>query len=722
MSDAQDTQSPDPDLPNIEDSSVEAPAADTSDHADNNETDVKAQDKNKIKAPPAGKDSVILNDIYHINPKKRLAHLDNGPVKAYEASSQANKTLFAMICEAHLPPRFRDTEVYQKNTETSLLKYVSSGTVYWPPEGMYKHAIIYEGNPGKPILENPANAALGMKPEYVMKTFLKPVISGLRGLRDLDLYHGHIRLDNIFGAAEDGAIDNVVLGDCLCLPSGYTDMTTYLPVHKALAQPSGRGLGNISDDLYSIGVCAAIMLRSADPMEGMSEKEILGMKLAQGSYMTLTNKDRFSGGILELLRGLLQDDPAQRWTMDEILSWMEGQRLVPKQGVKRIKAGRPMVIGNQKFYHAETLAMEMPEHLNEAAQQIENDQMEQWIARSLEDNKKVEKLEVAIRTAREYGRTSYYYERLICRTSIVLDPKQPIRYRDYSLFPDGFGVAMAEAFKARKDMNAFRHMINQQIVPFWLDQQSDTFVDIGQIAVNFEACRNALKQKQQGYGLENCLYVLAPECPCLSEQYEKYLIRDSKDLLDALEEMAGKGKMPRDIFDPHLTAFLLVRENRVIDSHMPELSSSEGYRRILGTIKVLAAIQKASDVKQVKNLTKWAAKYVQPFFKRYHDKKIRDEKKEEIESVKGKGDLKEFVKIMDDPEALQKDSLEFKRAIRDYYKLKVENFKYEKALREREDYGVSSGREVAAIASGFVASIIILVVTFIFFSGGDVMP
>lgn len=664
----------------------------------------------------------IVNDSYCVRTDKRLPDLDNGPVKAFEAFSSTNKNLFAMVCETHLPPRFKEADIYQKNAESSLLRFVSSGTSFLKSEGAYKHVLIYEGNIGKPVLGDPQGKALGWKPDKVMRSFLKPLIEGLRGLRDLDLYHGHVRLDNIFGVSASGANEKATLGDCLSLPAQYTDHSIYLPPQKALAMKSGRGLGNISDDLYSLGVCAAILLRSADPTVKLSENEIIKMKLAQGSYMTLTNKDRFSGGILELLRGLLQDDPSQRWTMDEVIDWMDGQRLVPKQGVKRNKAARPMVIGDQRFYYAETLAMELPDNLSEATQQIENNTLEQWISRSIENTKMVEKLEVAIRTAREYGRTNYYQDRLICRTSIVLDPKQPIRYRGYSLFPDGIGVAMAEAFKNRKDMSPFIQMINQHIVPYWLDLQGETFIDVGAIAVAFENCRNSLKQHQAGYGLERCVYVLAPELPCLSEQYDGFVIREAQDFLEALNELAEKKKMPRDIFDTHITAFLMVRHSRMIDPHLPELNSSEKYRRILGTIKTLSSIQKGTNAEELKALTKWAADYVKPFFDRYHDRDIREEKIQEIEKIKGKGNLRDFVNIMDDPKALQKDAIDFKKAIRDYYKLKVENYKYEKSLSERQNYGMSSGREFAAIVSGVIASVIILAVTFIFFSGGNVVP
>lgn len=706
------------------DNADDAPAVKTSKKAakkDKKDTDDPTK-KGSARQEKTKRGVVVFNDTYEILSHKRIPHLDNGPIKAYEAHSLSSKNMFAMVCENHLPARFRDSQVYLKNTEGGLLKYAASGKIYWAPDKIYRHVIIYEGIPGKPIIEKSKGIALGLKPDHVMRSFLQPVIDGLKTLRDLDLYHGHLRLDNIYGVTKEGSFDKVILGDCLSLPSSYTDHLIYLPAHKAVAQPSGRGIGSISDDLYALGVCAAMMLRSADPTKNITEREMVKLKLSQGSYMTLTNKDRFSGGILELLRGLLQDDPSQRWTMDEVLAWMDGQRLVPKHGIKRSKAGRPIALGDQKYYYAETLAMDMHENLPMAAQMIENDSLEQWISRSVEDSRRSEKLEAAIRTSREYGRTSYYWDRLVSRTSMALDPKQPIRYRGYSMFPDGIGTVMAESFALRKDMNPFIQIINQQVVPYWIDLQSDTQLDLSSLGMTFESCRNSLKQNQIGYGLERCVYLLAQEVPCLSEQYNKFLIRSASDFIDALEELAANNKMPRDIFDPHITAFLLVRENRVIDPFLSDLNSNESFRRILGTMKVLAAIQRQSDSAEYPNITKWAAKYIISFFDRYHDSKIREGKIEEIKKNKNKGDIRLFVQIMDDARALQKDANDFRQSIREYYQLKLESYKYETALSKGEKYGIDTGREIGALVSGFVASIIILIITFIFFSGGNVIP
>ena len=677
-----------------------------------------------VKSPKSRSDGGVVKfkDIYSLKYEKRLPHLDNGPIQAFEAAGKTNKSMFVLVCEIHLTPRFRDSVIFSKNTEGALLKLVSSGKVYWPPEDKYKYIFIYEGNPGRPILEAPQNAALGMKADHVMKGFLKPIIGGLKALRDLDLYHGHVRLDNIYGINDEGGFDKVVLGDCLSLPPGYSQDATYQPVHKALAQPSGRGLGNISDDLYALGVCAAMLLRSADPTKNLSDREILELKLSQGSYMTLTNKDRFSGGILELLRGLLQDEPSQRWTMDEVLSWMEGQRLVPKQGIKRNRASRPIAMGDQRHYYAETLSMNIHDHQAEAVQLIESEAIDQWLGRSVEDTKKVENMEVAVRTAREYGRTTNYWDRLTCRVGVVLDPKQPIRYRGYSFFPDGVGHAMAEAFKERKDMNPFAHIINQQVVPFWRDLQTDTYLDVSAIALSFESCRSSLKQNQTGYGLERCVYMLCPESPCLSDTYDRFIIRDASDFLSALDELAEKRQMPKDVFDPHITAFLLVRNNRVIEPNLRELNSPEEYLRIFGVVKVLAAMQKHVGKYNNKALTRWAAEYAEPFFDRYHDKDMRDKKLEDLKKEKESGDLREIVAVLNDPKSLQKDTVDFKRSVRKYYKLKLESYKLEKELQERETYGMGAGREIAAIVSGFIGSIIVLVMTFIFFSGGDIIP
>ena len=48
----------------------------------------------------------------------------------------------------------------------------------------------------------------------------------------------------------------------------------------------------------------------------MSDEDVLAKKIAHGSYMALVGQRRVSIALMEALRGLLNDDPGDRWTLE----------------------------------------------------------------------------------------------------------------------------------------------------------------------------------------------------------------------------------------------------------------------------------------------------------------------------------------------------------------------------------------------------------------------
>jgi hypothetical protein len=141
-----------------------------------------------------------------------------------------------------------------------------------------------------------------------------------------------------------------MVGEMLASPPGYFQPVLYETIERGVASPLGRGQGSFEDEMYSFGVLLAVLVRQHDPMEGLSDEEIILHKIDHGSFASLISKDRLPATILELLRGLLNDDAPQRWTIDDVLVWMDGRRVNPKQGLLVTnKASRPIDFLSQKF-------------------------------------------------------------------------------------------------------------------------------------------------------------------------------------------------------------------------------------------------------------------------------------------------------------------------------------------------------------------------------------
>jgi hypothetical protein len=661
----------------------------------------------------------ILNDEIEILPDKRLIHLDQGPVQAFAArpvSDTAGPGYFALVCDTSLVPRVRHAPQIAGIISPSFARLIASGVCYWPPGQSERYVFVYENNLGQPIMK-PGEPGLGWKPDFVMNVVIKPVVNVLLDLRDSDVYHGGIRPTNMF----DGGVkqlERILLGDCLATPPSYNQPALYEPAERAMADPIARGRGTHEDDLYAFGVSLAVILRHKDPLEGMSADDVIRMKIEQGSYTALTGSERFTGALLELLRGLLYDEQGSRWTLDEVTNWLDGQRLSPKQASRKIKAARPLAYAGEKYFRPTLLAMDIYKNQSEAIQMIENDTLGQWLERSLEDKPATARMEEAIASAQEGGRGSGYWDRLLARASVALDPAAPLRFRGMAIGADGFGAALAEAMIKKKDVQPFIDIINQQLMMYWVTTQNDSHVDIAAIVTRFDSCRGFLRQPTMGYGIERCLYYLCPEAPCISDILKGYYVRSPEDLLFALEEIARKPQKPHLLIDRHIAAYLSVKDRRVIDPILAELNAAEFHRRIIGNLSILASVQKRSRMENMPGIASWAADVLKPVYERIHDRDLREKLKASIAKAAESGDLSRMVVIIDDPQMRQQDMAAFKAAMRDYNNLRAELGKLEGELSKPKSFGRETGQQYAAVASAIIAGIVMLAVAFMYISHG----
>ena len=666
---------------------------------------------------PSGVAAAVLNGEVEIFPDRRLPHLDRGTVKAYAAqkSGQPQDPYFALICEKDMIPRTTMSGKCAGINSPYFVRLFASGVVKWPLDGGgERYVFVYENNIGRPLM-TPGQASLGWKPDKVIEVFIKPMVSALMDLRDAGLPHGCINPFNIFDGGSKENTTRVVLGECLSSPPGFLQPALFEPVERAMTDPLGRGRGTELEDMYAFGVSLAMVLRSKDHLAGMSDEEILIEKIEKGSYATLTGSERYTGALLELLRGLLYDDPAQRWKSDDIMAWMDGQRLSPKQSLKKNKASRPIIFNDEKHLIPSVLAMHMSDAPEEAIRMVENKALEQWIKRSLEDKLTKTRYEEATEHSYDQGRGQ---ELLLAKLSIALDPAAPVRFRGLRFHPDGFPFLMAHTIINKKDLQPYLDVLNGTVVMFWLNAQTDVRVDVGSVVSRYDSCRAFLRQATMGYGYERCLYFMVPECHCLSDILKDYYVRSPEDFLRALDDIAAHKKRPDSLFiDRHSAAFLSVKDRRMIDPYMGDLNASEYHRKIMGNIKVLATIQKRSKMEDFPALSGWVADILTPVYENYHDRELRDVLKKQVNKLKDKGNLAKMIVILDNNDTWQDDFINFRKAMKEYSDLREEHAKLARKMEKPETFGQDTGREVAAVVSGILACVLILAIAFFHFTG-----
>ncbi|MHA1152293.1 MAG: hypothetical protein ACTSQ7_06435 [Alphaproteobacteria bacterium] len=260
----------------------------------------------------------VLGDRYQVHPGKPLPHLDSPMAQAVAATDlrEAGRAMFALVCRPDLMPRIDFIPALSRMDRLPLVNPTDAGAVDWPESGGRRFVILFELNFGERVCSSPDATLEPWHEDTVIRNVLQPLMPALKELNNRFIPHRAIRADNLFYT--DGSRQAVVLGECVSAPSGISQPTAYEPIENALARPSARGLGSPADDLYSLGAVLAFLLTGGVTIAGRSDEEITHSKVLRGSYSALVGEARVSSGVMEPLRGLLCDNPKERWTVADI--------------------------------------------------------------------------------------------------------------------------------------------------------------------------------------------------------------------------------------------------------------------------------------------------------------------------------------------------------------------------------------------------------------------
>lgn len=651
---------------------------------------------------------VLLKGEIEIFPGARLSHLDAGPIKAYSAKTRTREKAFALVCEKNIVPQIFASSKYYGLSSPALPRLVGAGTVDWTPLQQQRYVYVYENKLGMPIANSANINGMDLKNDLVLNTVIRNLVPALKDMRDADFVHGNIRVQNLFNGGGNG-LDKVILGECLAAPQGYLQPVLYETIERGVSNPLGRGAATYEDDMYAFGVTLAILLRNHDPMAGFTDEEIIAEKIENGSYSAITGKERFTGSLLECLRGLLNDDPRQRWTIDDVITWMEGRRVHPKQGAQnRLKASRPLDFNQEKYLRPQLLALDFHKNPKEVVKIAEGNELKQWLNRSLQDKVVEDRCEEALTTAQAQANSGSYPEKLACYLSIALAPGMPMQFRGLSFMPEAMGRMMVNAYVSRQDLNPYVDVIQNQMTFFWSSSQEQSTVDLGEVITKFDTCRAFLRHQVSGYGLERCVYFLCQESPCLSEKLKDYYVRSAEDLLAAFEKMASSSDRPETFFDRHIVAFLSVRDRQIIDPYIPDLNAEEKYRNVLANLRILSAIQKRAKLPDMPGVAGWLIDTIDPLINRFHDRDTRANVRAQLQKMRAKGDLSKISAVFDNVQIFQDDFSTFKGALKTYYALRQEYNDLQQNLETNKSFGHGMGRQIAAAFSGAVAGLIII--------------
>ncbi len=654
-----------------------------------------------------------------INAKMRLERFDNGNALAYQAYDRGDpsKKFIALVAGIECMPRWSSVLTYDALSDTSFMHMVGNGIITWPLDNTQKYVFMYRGGLGEQLIPDGEVIDLQWRHPEIVEFLIQPIARLLREMQDKNFNHGSIRPNNIFHGSSDKR-GQVIIGDCLSVQSGSTQPEIFMPINKSGCHPMGRGNGSISDDIYAFGVTLAMFLRRNDETSDLSDKEILRRKIENGSFNTIVGKERLPSIFMEVLRGVLHDDPNQRWTLEELFSWLDGTRMNPQPTPRRKKANRPFVFNGRKHLYADTMALDLARNATELATIVEDGTLYTWIEKSISDSALSERYEKVVERLSAIGGPSVNLDFLVAELRIAFNPFLPVLYKGHVFNYDGLGNLMAYYCYDERDLSAFKDVLKLNILDHALTHKPIPQSEMTTWHRLYDNCRASLRNSHKvGCGVERCIYLLSKNAPCMSPAFKGYFVNGHQVALNVYEKLSAKGGQVALYMDQHSIAFFSAHFPNEMDRVIYDLDSDDKDSKILGNLKMLASMQLKAKKQQVPAIAKVFMDAMSDVYGKFRNKKLKEKIKKNVQAAAAAGDLVTMLMLLLDEVVIKKDNNAFRIARREYIALQSEYDEYNKRLGNKKTYGVSNGHDAAALVAWLVSTAINIVVVFAFISG-----
>lgn len=669
---------------------------------------------NNDEVSPAG-GTVPLNERFTIDLGGPLPAFDIAPSVAYNATLNSNRSrpLMALICDPQLPLRVDKLTRLSGIKTRMFLKPYDWGVIHWQAENRHCPAVIVDRPAGGRVMPSLAARIPPMNENEVTRMLIQPAAELLEQLANNNLTHRAIRPDNLFYL--DAEQSQLVLGDCISVPPAVAQPVVFETIESGMSLPAGRGDGSSLDDLYSLGVTILTLLIGHMPLAGMSDEEVVAEKLRHGSYNCLVGRERVSLTMMEVLRGLLNDDEKERWTINDILYWTNGRRQNPKTAAIPRKANRPFVFNGNEYQTTRELANAFANNWDAAAGPIKDGSLNVWLRRGFNDEELIESVHNAMTDPVSIERSDDW---MISRVCIALDPQGPIRYRQLRASIEGLG-ALIGAYIDDEDMrDVFAKVLREQLPAFWHRNQRRPTKTQEELIEDYERARSNVDRIGLGSGLERVAYDLNPNLPCKSPIFNDGYVVDVSGYLPALEFIAVSSGELKSLVDRNGAAFLASKMTHEITAELRDLDNKvDPHVELIACVRILSRIQDGVAKKEFVQLCHAIASLLEPSIERFHSRTVRERVRERLKRVTRGGQLSRLVDVVNDSRDAIADSKAYQQAVAVYARTVMENQRLDYEKTHRDYFAREMGARMSSIVSGIITCImsVLILIGMMFF-------
>ncbi len=530
-----------------------------------------------------------LGSRFRIDPGAPQPQFDSAGARAYSAlDMDLNEPVIALVSQTH---------AVRRESVVDCLADPQSAIEGLPSvRGRGRPTFPNGTRPWVILIDPPGVVAVGPKegaksppmPEaLIRKVVVAGILPALVGLWGHGFAHRRLRPDTIFWT--DANRSKVGLGECFTESAGLGQHPAFETIHRSMAIPEGRGEGGVPEDMFALGVTILVLSLGYWPWLDMDPDDLLRSRLELGSYQALTSGIKVDPALVSPLRFLMRDDVDERWTLPDLAKWLEGNAPAGRHGTQSKTFISTYTFEGAVMADRRRLALALAGTPEAATTAIRSDAFRDWLNSGFNDPQEAaEIIKIIDGTVgrRSVGTDLVVLSRIVAR----LDPVGPIRIGSLTFAHDGFTPVLANALVTgqREHMRLLDDVVSAGIlleaaVQHMRANGSDRPMRLANQA------EDIMSRRETGWGLERCLYTLAPGFPCLSPAVLPGSVLSLADLLPALNlsiDMQRGAFLP---LDRHVVAFALAN---LIDARLaaPFAASADGGGG-LPALRFLAEIQ-----------------------------------------------------------------------------------------------------------------------------------
>lgn len=551
----------------------------------------------------------------------------------------------------------------------------------------------------------------------VRNRVLPDLIAGLSSLAGKELTHRSIRPGHIYYLDKGQA--HISLAECFSELPAQSQPSIYEPVDRALAHPAGRGDGDTQDDMFALGVTLLTLLTGEAPCADMSEDDVLTSRVTKGSYNTYAKDTAPRGAFGALMRGLICDDPEQRWDIDKISRWLDGS--MPPEPM----TGQSYVVSShyrfqsRNFTNRRLLCQALHSNFEAATAELTQPVFQSWIRSAVKDEVGSLIVERTFDVTSARSGSDRNAQRLnggtLSKVIQLLDHEGPLRFHSLSFMLDGLSGTVAYAMSTEnagllRDLgDFFRRGYAREVAALAAGNTSA----LRRIAMDYAEVERLMSTRGLGQGMDHVLYYLNPALLCQSPFFEHSHVANLPQLLTALETLATERYDRELLIDSHIAAFCA---NRWSDcaSLVATLAKNENrpMERVLISLKLYGLAQTHFGLGPLPNLCKHFASKLRPSAKNLHHKRTSDLLNRKIDLLAESGDL---LKLHDDLNLVavrKRDNERHSAAKARFDRLTGQLSAIERGFKPTDPVAANLGQRIA-VAASFVIAIITGLVTFL---------